>query len=214
MQQATPIVLSGGRTEHISRGVRLEWFTVAYNSLEALIALIAGLLAGSVALVGFGFDSVLEVTSGATLLWRLHADRRPEVRERVEALALKIVGWCFLLLSAYVAYDAATRLVTREVPDRSAAGMVLAAASLLVMPILARAKRRVARQIGSAALTADATQTQFCTYLSAILLAGLGLNASLGWWWADPLAALVMVPIIFNEGVEAVRGRTCCASCH
>ena len=131
--------MSGGRTEHISRGVRLEWFTVAYNSLEALIALIAGLLAGSVALVGFGFDSVLEVTSGATLLWRLHADRRPEVRGRVEALALKIVGWCFLLLSAYVAYDAATRLVTREVADRSAAGMVLAAASLLVMPILARA---------------------------------------------------------------------------
>jgi cation diffusion facilitator family transporter len=213
MQEATPLLLSGARSEHVSRGVRLEWFTVAYNSLEGLIALIAGLIAGSVALVGFGFDSVLEVTSGATLLWRLHADRRPEVRERVEALSLRIVGWCFLVLSAYVTYDATSRLVTREVPDHSTAGMILAAVSLVVMPVLARAKRRVAQQIGSAALTADATQTQFCTYLSAILLAGLALNASMGWWWADPLAALVMVPIIFNEGVEAVRGRTCCDSC-
>jgi cation diffusion facilitator family transporter len=212
--EVTAVGDSSRRAGQVSRGVRLEWFTVAYNSLEGLIALIAGVLAGSVALVGFGFDSVLEVTSGATLLWRLHADRRPEARERVEARALRIVGWCFLLLSAYVAYDATSRLVTREVPDHSTAGMILAAVSLMVMPLLARAKRRVAHQIGSAALTADATQTQLCTYLSAILLAGLGLNAFLGWWWADPLAGLVMVPIIFNEGIDAVRGRTCCASCH
>jgi divalent metal cation (Fe/Co/Zn/Cd) transporter len=117
------------------------------------------------------------------------------------------------LLGAYVTYDAAVQLITREAPRRSVPGIFLAMASLVVMPILARAKRRVAGRIRSAALTADATQTQLCMYLSAILLGGLGLNAAFGWWWADPLAGLVMVPIIAKEGYEAVRGRTCCATC-
>ena len=201
------------RARYIRRGVRLEWFTIGYNSLEGLIALGAGFVSGSVALVGFGFDSALEVTSGAALLWRLRGDASERTRERHEAVALRIVGICFLLLALYVIYDALQSLVSRAAPERSVFGIALAAASLLVMPLLARAKRRVAGRITSAALTADARQTQLCTYLSAILLGGLLLNATVGWWWADPVAALAMVPIIAREGAEALRGRTCCAAC-
>ena len=200
----------------VRRGRRLEYFTIGYNSLEGLIAIAAGLLAGSIALVGFGFDSVIEVTSGAALLWRLHLDGDEGRRERVEAISLRIVGACFLLLAAYVCYDSVASLLRRESPDESWPGVALAALSLIVMPLLARAKRRVAHAIGSGALRADAKQTELCTYLSAILLAGLILNALLGWWWADPVAALVMVPIIVKEGVEALRGETCCdgGACH
>ncbi len=201
------------RSSYVRRGVHLEWFTVAYNSLEGLIALVAGLLSGSIALVGFGFDSALEVTSGVALLWRLGGDADEPTRERNEKAALRIVGICFLLLAVYVSYDAIQALVSRQAPQRSLAGIVLAGASLIVMPLLARAKRGVAGHIASAALTADAKQTQLCTYLSAILLVGLLSNAVLGWWWADPVAALAMVPIIANEGVDALRGRTCCAGC-
>ena len=202
-----------GRAQHVRRGVLLEWFTILYNSLEGLIALAAGFLSGSVALVGFGFDSAIEVTSGAALLWRLRGDASERTRERHEAAALRIVGVCFLVLALYVSYDALQSLVSREAPRRSLPGIVLAAASLIVMPLLALAKRRVAGRIASAALTADARQTQLCTYLSGILLCGLVLNASLGWWWADPVAALAMVPIIAKEGSDALRGRTCCAAC-
>jgi len=202
-----------GRAWYVRRGVRLEWFTIIYNSLEGLIALAAGFLSGSIALVGFGFDSAIEVTSGAALLWRLRSDESERTRERHEAVALRIVGVCFLLLALYVSYDALQSLVSHEAPTRSLPGIVLAVASLIVMPMLALAKRRVAGQIASAALTADARQTQLCTYLSGILLLGLVLNASLGWWWADPVAALAMVPIIAKEGSDALRGRTCCAAC-
>jgi divalent metal cation (Fe/Co/Zn/Cd) transporter len=198
------------RSSHVRRGIHLEWFTIAYNSLEGLIALAAGFLSGSIALVGFGFDSALEVTSGAALLWRLGADAEERTRERKEAAALRIVGVCFVLLSLYVTYDAIQSLVSRDAPQRSLAGIMLAVASLIVMPLLALAKRRVAGHIASPALTADARQTQLCTYLSGILLCGLVLNASLGWWWADPIAALAMVPIIAKEGSDALRGRTCC----
>jgi cation diffusion facilitator family transporter len=198
------------RTSLVKRGLTLEHFTIAYNSLEGLIAIVAGLLAGSIALVGFGFDSVIEVTSGAALLWRLHTDGDEEGRERAEAFTLRIVGVCFLVLALYVGYEAGSSLVYRESPARSIPGILLALASLIVMPLLARAKRRVAQGIGSEALRADAKQTEFCTYLSAILLGGLLLNALLGWWWADPVAALVMVPIIAKEGVEALRGDPCC----
>ena len=202
-----------GRAWYVRRGVRLEWFTIVYNSLEGLIALAAGFLSGSIALVGFGFDSAIEVTSGAALLWRLRGDESERTRERHEAVALRIVGVCFLLLALYVSYDALQSLVSHAAPRRSLPGIVLAIASLIVMPMLALAKRRVAGQIASAALTADARQTQLCTYLSGILLLGLVLNASLGWWWADPVAALAMVPIIAKEGSDALRGRTCCAAC-
>lgn len=194
----------------------LEYFTIAYNSLEGVIAIVAGLFAGSIALVGFGVDSVIEVTSGLALLWRLHRDVDEESRERVEAITLKIVGVCFLVLAAYVSYDSITSLLRHEPPEESIPGIVLAVASLIVMPLLVRAKRKVARGINSNAMEADAKQTELCTYLSAILLGGLLLNALMGWWWADPVAALIMVPIIAREGIEALRGETCCdeGACH
>ena len=192
------------------RGKRLEYFTVAWNTLEGIIAVIAGAWAGSISLVGFGFDSFIEVTSGAALLWRMSADADPHRRERIEKAALKIVGACFLLLAAYVTYEAASDLFRRRAPEGSLPGILLACASLIAMPLLSRAKRQVARGLGSAAMHADARQTEFCTYLSAILLAGLLLNAAFGLWWADPVAALVMVPIISKEGRDALRGEVCC----
>lgn len=201
------------RPSLIRRGKLLEYVTVGYNSLEGIIAIAAGLMAGSIALVGFGFDSVIEVISGLTLLWRLYADVNEEKRERIEQRALRIVGASFLLLAAYVLFDAGKALIRREAPDESMVGIVLAAVSLVVMPLLVRAKRRVAKAIGSRALDADATQTALCTYLSAILLGGLVLNATVGWWWADPVAALVMVPIIVREGLEGIRGERCEDDC-
>jgi divalent metal cation (Fe/Co/Zn/Cd) transporter len=203
------------REAAVRRGRYLEYFTIVYNSLEGLLAVVAGLIAGSIALVGFGFDSLIEVTSGAVLLWRLHADVDEARRERVEAISLKLVGVCFVILAIYVSYDSVKSLVRREAPDESLIGIVLAAVSLIVMPLLVRAKRKVAHAINSSALMADSKQTELCTYLSAILLGGLLLNALLGWWWADPVAALVMVPIIVKEGIEALRGETCCNdACH
>ena len=183
------------RLSAIRRGRRLEYLTIAWNSAEAAVALTAGLLAGSIALVGFGLDSLIEVSSGAIVLWRLSADN-----ERAERIALKVVGASFLALAAYVAFESVKALWLREAPERSLPGIILAAISLVVMPLLARAKRRVAAGIGSRALHADSRQSDLCAYLSAILLGGLLLNALLGWWWADPLAGLVMTPIIDNDG--------------
>ena len=201
------------RAEIAQRGKHLEYFTIVWNSLEAIVAITAGAVAGSISLVGFGIDSLIEVTSGATLLWRMASDANERRRERVEKISLRIVGVCYLALAAYVSYDAVSTLLRREVPEHSLAGILLAAVSLVVMPLLARAKRRVSSRLGSAAMNADAMQTQFCTYLSAILLAGLLLNALAGWWWADPVAALVMVPLMLREGVEGIQGKTCCAHC-
>ena len=197
----------------VRRGQTLEYITVGYNSIEGVVAIGSGLIAGSVALIGFGFDSAIEVISGLALLWRLYGDADEERRERFERRALRIVGISFLILAAYVLYDAAKSLIRREPPDESIVGIVLAAVSLIIMPLLVRAKRRVARAIGSAALAADATQTEICNWLSAILLGGLLLNATLGWWWADPVAALVMIPMIVKEGIEGLRGEHC-DNCH
>lgn len=204
------------RADLVKRGRQLEYFTIVYNSLEGLVALGAGLVAGSIALVGFGFDSLIEVTSGAVLLWRLYSDANEARRERVEAISLRIVGVLFVSLAVYVTQDSVMSLLRREAPDESLPGIVLAALSLIVMPLLVRAKRKVARGINSGALMADSKQTELCTYLSAILLVGLLLNALFGWWWADPVAALIMVPIITNEGIEALQGKTCCddPACH
>jgi divalent metal cation (Fe/Co/Zn/Cd) transporter len=201
------------RAVAISRGRRLEHFTVAWNALEGLVAVIAGAFAGSISLVGFGMDSFIEVTSGAALLWRMSVDAYVEQRERNERLALKIVGSCFLALAAYIAYEAAMDIWSKKAPERSIPGIVLACVSLIVMPLLSRAKRKVGTALGSAAMHADAKQTEFCTYLSAILLAGLLLNAWFGFWWADPVAGLVMVPIIAKEGVEGLRGKACERCC-
>jgi divalent metal cation (Fe/Co/Zn/Cd) transporter len=207
---APPLTLS--RLEFARRGKRLEYFTIAWNSLEGLIAVTAGISAGSISLVGFGIDSLIEVTSGGALLWRMRAESVPAQRERAERVTLRIVGTCFIALAVYVTYEAVETLIRKEAPGRSIVGIVLAAVSLVVMPILARAKRKVSAALASAAMAADARQTDFCTYLSAILLGGLLLNLLFGLWWADPLAALVMVPLIAYEGVEALRGKTCCAS--
>ena len=197
------------RETHVRHGFRLQYFTIAYNSLEGLISITAGLFAGSVSLIGFGFDSLIEVTSGAAVLWRLRHDRDTARRERAERSTLRLVGWCFLALAAYILYDSGSTLLRHEPPERSIPGIVIAAVSLVVMPLLASAKRRVAAGIGSAAMRADARQTDFCTYLSAILLCGLLLNALLGWWWADPVAALGMTFFLAQEGREAWRGKTC-----
>jgi divalent metal cation (Fe/Co/Zn/Cd) transporter len=205
-------IATADRSKLVQRGRALEYFTVAYNSLEGLISIVAGLIAGSVSLVGFGLDSAIEVTSGAALLWRLHQDGNESRRERLERISLRVVGWAFIALAAYITFDSGLTLARHEVPQRSIPGIVIAAISLVVMPLLAREKRRVARGISSAAMKADSRQTDFCTYLSAILLGGLLLNALLGWWWADPVAGLVMVPIIAKEGADAIRGRGCCAA--
>lgn len=204
---------TAARDRFVDRGRRLEYLTIFWNSLEALIALISGSMAGSVALVGFGLDSLIEVTSGVALLWRLGQDKSIHRRDRVERLTLRIVGSCFLLLSAYVAYDSLDSLARREAAARSLPGIVIALGSMVAMPLLSRAKRQVSINLGSAAMAADARQADFCMYLSAILLAGLGLNALFGMWWADPVVALVMVPIIAREGIGAWRSKACCDRC-
>jgi len=207
----TPLETSTSPREALARrGRRLQYLTISWNSAECLVALTAGFLAGSVALVGFGFDSAIEVTSGLAALWRLAHDADVEARERAEHRALRVIGVCFLLLAVYVAYDSAAVLVTRRAPAPSTIGIVLAALSLIVMPTLVHFKRRVAGELRSGALEAEARQTRVCAYLSAILVVGLGLNAAFGLWWADPVAALGMTPLIAREGVDAVRGRTCC----
>ena len=205
--------MTGLRQTLVRKGLILNYATLGYNSLEGLIAIWAGLAAGSVALVGFGLDSLIEVTASVTALWRLYSDRDERHRARAEQITLRIIGALFLALAAYVAADAARALYMRTAPDRSLVGIVLAMLSLVVMPVLANAKRRVALAMGSGALAAESRQTMLCTYLSAILLGGLILNAALGWWWADPIAALVMVPIIGREGIDAVRDRSCDECC-
>src|SRR6266853_5115285 len=186
----------------VRRGQRLEYFTILWNSLEGLVSIISGVFAGSVSLIGFGLDSLIEVTSGAALLWRLHHDLDPSRREDIERKTLRVVGVCFLALAVYIGYDSHVSLIRHQAPERSLPGIIIAALSLVVMPLLARAKRQVANGIGSAAMHADSRQTDFCAYLSAILLGGLLLNAVLCWWWADPVAGLVMASIIAKEGVE------------
>jgi divalent metal cation (Fe/Co/Zn/Cd) transporter len=210
-----PIERTYDRAESVRRGRLLEYFTIGWNLLEGIISIAAGAIAGSISLVGFGLDSLIEVSSGAALLWRLHLDA-PEQRERAEARALKAVGVCFLALAAYIFIDSAWSLFGYKPPDKSYLGIGIAALSVVVMPILARGKREVASSINSRAMHADSRQTDLCTYLSAITLAGLALNALFGWWWADPVAAILMVPIIAKEGIEAFRGESCCdeETCH
>ena len=195
----------------LGRGRRLEYLTLAWNLVEGFLSVGVGILAGSTALVGFGADSFIESASGGVLLWRLqdregHADR--------EATALRLVGYSFYLLAAYVGFDAFHALFTGAAPDATWIGIVIATLSLIVMPWLAHQKRKVAAVLDSRALEADSRQTDLCAYLSAILLGGLLLNALLGWWWADPVAGLIMVPIIANEGRGALRGEICDGACH
>jgi len=204
---------TANREVYVRRGERLEYFTIGYNTIEGVTSIVAGLIARSVSLVGFGLDSLIEVTSGAALLWRLHHDLDLSRREQVERAALRTVGACFIALALYILYESGSMLIRHVPPKRSIFGIVIAAISVIVMPLLARAKRRVARQIGSGAMHADSKQADFCSYLSATLLGGLLLNAMLGWWWMDPATGLVMVPIIGKEGIDGLRAETCCDRC-
>ena len=197
------------RMSVVRRGRRLEYFTVIWNALEGLVAVGAGVFAGSISLVGFGIDSFIEVTSGSVLLWRMSVDANVGDRERTEKRALRIVGLCCLLLAVYIAFESGNDLWFKRAPEQSIPGIVLACVSLVVMPLLSRSKRKVGHALNSAAVHADAKQTQFCTYLSMILLVGLILNVAFGLWWADPIAALIMVPIIAKEGFGGVQGKTC-----
>lgn len=198
------------RSRLLRRGLRLEYVTVGWNIAEGVIAVGAGIAAGSIALIGFGVDSVVETVSGVVLIWRLSSELRghldEEAVERVEHRAERLVGVAFLLLAAYVAFEAIRSLLTGEAPDASPVGIALTAISLVVMLWLARAKRRTGEALGSRALIADAQQTYACWYLSAITLSGLALNAAFGWWWADPVAALGIVVLLVREGIEAIRG--------
>jgi len=197
------------REEVVRRGIRLSYATIGYNSLEAIASLIAGVFAGSVALVGFGIDSVIEVSASGVAQWRLRSDLHEARRAQVEAITHQIVGLCFLALAAYVVVDSGKTLWFREQPDRTIAGIVILSMSVVVMPLLARAKQKVAFAMQSGALRAEARQTSLCAYLSIIALVGVLLNATLGWWWADPAAALCMVPIILSEGIDGVRAKSC-----
>jgi len=201
------------RLRAVRRGQWLTWTTLGYNSLEGLLSVGAGLLAGSVALIGFGVDSFIEVTASVAAILRLRADADRHRRALAEGRALRVIGLCFLALAAYVIVDATRSIMLRTTPDESQLGIAIAAISLVVMPLLARAKRKVANALASRAIHAEARQTDICMYLSAILLGGLGLNAVFGWWWADPIAALAMGPFIAWEGREALRGRAGCDAC-
>ena len=208
MEEMNPAI---DRPAEIRRGQRLEYLTLGYSVVEAVVSIVAGMVAGSIALIGFGVDAVIECLSGVIMLWRLGQDTHVR-REDIERWALRMIGVSFLLLAAYVGYEAVEKLVTREAPSRSIPGIIMACCSLVIMPALARRKRAVGRNISSASMVADSQQSQLCGYLSAILLGGLLLNAVAGWWWADPIAGLIMVPIIAKEGISGLKGEGC--ECH
>ena len=190
----------------VERARRLEYLTIAWNAFEAIVALISGLMAGSVALLGFGLDSVIETASAGIVVWRFRAVDDAERRERT---ARRLVGICFLLLAAYIAVESIRALWIKAQPEGSVPGILIAVAAVIVMPLLGHAKRRVAARLKSGALHSDSRQADFCAWLSGILLLGLLLSSFVGWWWADPVAALVMVPIIGREGVQGIRGQKC-----
>ncbi|MEZ5176419.1 MAG: cation transporter [Acidimicrobiia bacterium] len=188
------------------RGLRLEYLTIGWNIVEAVIAVAAGVAASSIALIGFGFDSTIEVAAASVVVWQFRSEVRGGVDEDREHRALKMIAVTFFALTAYVALEAVRTLVTQHAPETSTVGIALAAVSLVVMPVLAWYKRQTALRMGSATLLADAAETFLCAWLSAILLGGLVLNATLGWWWADPIAALGIAYLAVREGLEAWRG--------
>lgn len=189
---------------------RVRWFvaaTITYNVIEAVVAITAGTIADSTALIGFGLDSIIEVASAAAVAWQF-AGRDPEVREKV---ALRIVAVSFFALAAYVSVESVRALLGHAEAAHSSLGLALAVLSLLIMPVLSYAQRRAGRELGSRSAVADSKQTLLCTYLSAVLLVGLAVNSLFGWSWADPIAALVIAVVAAKEGREAWRGDTCCS---
>jgi divalent metal cation (Fe/Co/Zn/Cd) transporter len=188
------------RRQRIALG--LAWVTIAWNTIEAVVAIVAGAVASSIALVGFGLDSTVEVLSASVIVWQMTRD----VPEDREEQALRLIAVSFFALAGYVAVQAVFDLASRSQPETSTVGIALAAVSLVVMPLLAGLKRRNGRRLGSGSVVADSNQTLLCTYLSVVLLVGLLLNATVGWWWADPVAALVIAALAINEGREAWHG--------
>lgn len=202
------IVLATARQVVLRRRIRLlVAATITYNVVEAVVALVAGTVASSVALIGFGLDSVIEVSSAAAVAWQF-AGADPQRRERT---ALRVIACSFFALAGYVGVEAVRALLGAGDADRSVVGIVLVAVSVVVMPFLSIAQRRAGRELGSASAVADSKQTMLCTYLSAAVLVGLVLNGVLGWWWADPVAALVLAALAVREGRNAWRGELCCA---
>jgi divalent metal cation (Fe/Co/Zn/Cd) transporter len=200
--------LSAGLERHRRQQIALAlaWATIAWNTVEAVVAMVSGAAASSIALVGFGLDSTVEVLSASVIVWQMTRDV-PEAREEQ---ALRVIAVSFFVLAAYVSVQAVFDLAARSRPDSSIVGIVLAAVSLVVMPLLAWLKRRNGRRLGSGSVVADSNQTMLCTYLSVVLLVGLLLNATVGWWWADPVAALAIAALASNEGRRAWRGERCC----
>lgn len=205
LREASTLLVDRARLQR--RAQLLAGASVAYNVVEAVIAVSAGVVAGSVALVGFGLDSVVEVSSGLIILWQFR-HRLPESRERQ---ALRLMAFAFFGLAAYVGVESVRALLSGASPEHSSVGLILAGLSLVIMPALSVAQRRTGRALGSNAVVADGTQTLLCTYLSAVLLVGLLLNSTFGWWWADPLAGLVIAAVAVREGRQAWRGEGCCA---
>lgn len=190
----------------VRRGRVLAWFTIVWNAIEGIVGIVSGIAAGSIALIGFGVDSYVEVFAGSVILWRLARDRHGhELSEAAERRAVRLIAITFLVLAAGIGIESVRKLAVGAEPDESLIGIGLAVVSLIVMPLLARAKRRVGEQLDSRAVTADATETMLCVWLSAILLVGLGANALFGWWWADPVAALGIVYVAAREGIEHLR---------
>lgn len=203
------------RAANLRAGIRIEWLTIGWMVLEAGVALYAGLVARSIALMAFGLDSVIELMSATAVLARLRAEERgagmtAEQVEQAEQRASRVVGWSLLILAAYVVVHSGYALLTRAAPDSSPAGIAIAIAALVVMPSLVRAKRRISSALASPALRGDAAEGIVCVYMAATLLAGLVLRAVFGWWWADPLAGLGIVYFIVREGREALAGNVAC----
>ncbi len=204
----------GERSAAIARARRLNQFSIAWNVAEGVIAILAGIAAGSVSLIGFGIDSGIEVSAAVILAWRLHQERRGGCMEAYDRRATRLIAMAFMALAAYVWIDAVGDLVNRARPEASLPGLLLAVVSVILMTWLARAKRALAPALGSQAVVADAQQTSLCALLSAVLIVGVGLNALVGWWWADPVAALVIGALALEAGRRVWRAEsladTCC----
>lgn len=202
----TTSVPNAAREGLVRRGITLEIFTLAWMTIEAAVAVTAGIAAGSVALLAFGIDSVIEFIAAFTVLRTFRAEQAGRTGRGREQHALRVIGVTFFALAAYIVADAGYTLIAESKPESSAAGVAVTAAALVVMPSLAVLKRRIGNALGSRMLVADAAESRFCAYLSATVLIGLVLNAAFGWWWADPVAALAVVPLVIKEGLEALEG--------